>query len=150
MIILEKNMYINRVENYKYPTFGALIFKSGASEYLKTLGKNALEDLDVVRKNLESTQFYNLEMRETPVIQNIKSNERIYPPFNLSKAGKSLILRSRCGGQIDSKKLKYKNTNEVERIYKDITQSETQILRTGKIVKYLEEYEAKSQIRDIL
>lgn len=134
-------MQVNRITNYKYPSFGALVFKYKSSEYLKTLGKKALCDLDTVSKNLEDTQFYNLEIRDTPVIHNKTNDDRIYPPFNLDKAGKCLIIRSRCGGQTASTKLKYRTPKEVEKIYTDITKSETQILRTGKIVKYLDEYE---------
>lgn len=136
-------MYINSVTNYKMPAFGALIFKPKSSEYLSTLGEKALSDVDVVRKNLDNTQFYNLEIGETPVIRELKSNDKMYPPYNLLKAGKCLIIRARCGAQTVSKKLKLKTSKEVEKIHKDITSSQTQIERTGKIVKYLEEYETK-------
>ena len=134
-------MKVNNIQNYT-PNFGALLFKPKSSQYLKTLGQKALADVEVVRKNLENTEFYNLEIRETPVISHI-SGDKIYPPFNVNKAGKCLIIRGKCGAQPVSIRMKMENGKQVDEMHKDIVQSDTQILRSGKIVKYLDEYEKK-------
>ena len=78
-------MKINRIQNYN-TNFGALIFKPKAPEYLATLGQKALSDLKIIEKNLSDTKFYNLEIREKPVIRQ-PNGDRIYSPFNINKSG---------------------------------------------------------------
>ena len=139
-------MGINNIPNYKYPNFGALVFRPNASHYLSTLGKKAISDVDIVRENLKDTEYFNLEIADTPVIRNIINKDKMYPPYTLSKAGNNLFIRGRCGAQTVSHKLKLNTKKEVDSIHKDIVQSETQIMRTGKIVKYLDEYAKKDKL----
>jgi len=137
-------MKITGIQNYN-TNFGALIFKPKVAQYLATLGKKALSDLNVVEKDLSNTKFYDLEIGQTLVIRQ-PNGDRIYPPFNLNKSGKYMIIRGRCGGQTVSTKIKFDKPKEMLEIYKDITKSETQIMRTGKIVKYLDQYEKENKV----
>ncbi len=136
-------MRINRITNSEYPNFGALIYKPKSYEYLATLGQKALADIVTVEKELADTKFYNLEIRETPVICK-PDGDKIYPPFNIDKAGVCLMVRGRCGAQTVSSRIRFDKKSDMIAAHKDITESKTQILRTGKIVKYLDNYAQKT------
>lgn len=137
-------MKINRIQNYN-TNFGALIFKPKAPEYLATLGQKALSDLKIIEKNLSDTKFYDLEIREKLVIRQ-PNGDRIYSPFNINKSGNCMIIRGKCGGQGVSAKIKFDKPSDILEVYNDITKSETQIMRTGKIVKYLDQYEKENKV----
>lgn len=137
-------MKINRIQNYN-TNFGALIYKPKASQYLATLGQKALAELNVVEKNLSDTKFYDLEIREQPVIRQ-PNGDKIYSPFNINKSGNYMIIRGKCGGQSVSAKIKFDKKSDMLEVYNDITESETQIMRTGKIVKYLDRYEKENKV----
>jgi len=135
-------MRINNIQNDRYSTFTALIFKPNSAQYTSTLGQKALEHISVVNEQLKNTKFYNLEIRDTLVI-NQSNGDRMYPPYRIDKAGKCLMVRGRWGADTVSRKIKFKSPSEMLKAHKDITESETQILRTAKIVKYLDDYESK-------
>ena len=135
-------MKVTNIQNYNNPTFGALILKPNSGKYLSTLGQKALTHIDIVNQDLKNTTFYNLEIRDTLVINDL-NGDRIYPPYRIDKAGKHLMIRGRWGLDNVSKRIVFENKAKMLQAYKDITESDTQILRTGKIVKYLDDYEKK-------
>ena len=133
-------MKIDCVQTYNNRSFTALRIKKNNTNYLSSMPKKVIDKLDDVGEYLADTKYYHLDINKECYISHI-NGDRLYPPYPVDNAGTSLIIKGRFGASMVSKKLNYQKPSEVQKACDDIKSSDTQIERTAKIVKYLDDYE---------
>lgn len=133
-------MKIDCIRTYNNQSFGALRIKKNNADYLSRMPKKVVDKLDDVGEFLADTKYYHLDINKEFYISHV-NGDRLYPPFPVDNAGRSLIIKGRSGVSLTSKKLNFEKEGDVQRICDDIKSSDTQIERTAKIVKYLDDYE---------
>ena len=138
-------MHVNKIQNYSSlnPNFHALRLKQNSSRYLMSMPPKVFNKLDSVGEYLANTKFYHLDIGYDDFFISHISSEKFYLPIMVNNAGNTLIIKAKQGATPVTKKLKYSTSNEVSALYDHIKNSSTQLERTAKIVKVLDEYEEK-------
>lgn len=124
--------------------FSALrISKKNAKNNLSHLGKKTFNALDIVGEYLKDTKSYHLYIDKEIYIRHL-NGEKMYPPYTVQQSGKILLIGYKTGFEQTRIKLPFDTLKAAEEAKANVSESTTQIERTAKIVKYLDDYEKKS------
>lgn len=128
---------INKNANF----YALRIPKKDAEQRLSKIGEKTFSKIDEVGELIKDTKFYNLYIEQEMYIRHINGN-RLNPPYTVHTAGKSLMIGHKGYNQ-KRIKITFDTTKLAEEAKNNISASETQIERTAKIMKYLDDYEQK-------
>lgn len=136
-------MQINNIQTYNNSNqnFKALRLKKDSGKYVSALPDKVLNQLDDIGRYIANTKYYHLDIGADNFYITHLNEEKLFLPITITNAGKVLIIKAKQGLSQITKKLKFETTTEVKALENSIKQSTTQLERTSKIVKLLDDYE---------
>ena len=136
-------MKVYEVNNNRNMKFSALrITKKNAKKSFCNLGRKAVDAIDLAGEIIKDTKFYHLYIDGDVYIRHI-SGKKLNGPYTLQDAERTLTIGYKEGLEQVKIRLNFDTVKEAQEVRDDIRGSATQIERSAKIVKYLDDSEKK-------